>query len=40
MTMAGEDVVHMDAAECATTDKVMIANAERPWTLWKRSVRG
>jgi len=39
MTLAGNDVVYMDAGEYATTDRIMIASAERPWDLWKQSLR-
>lgn len=39
MSMAGDEVVYMTPEECATTDRIMIASAERPWNLWKQSVR-
>jgi ribulose-5-phosphate 4-epimerase/fuculose-1-phosphate aldolase len=35
ISLAGSDVVYMDAGECETTDKVMQAVAGRPWDLWK-----
>ena len=35
IALGGEDVVYMNEDECRTTDKVMIANADRPWKLWK-----
>jgi ribulose-5-phosphate 4-epimerase/fuculose-1-phosphate aldolase len=39
MALGPNDVVYMNPAECITTDKVMQASAERPWTLWKRKVQ-
>jgi HCOMODA/2-hydroxy-3-carboxy-muconic semialdehyde decarboxylase len=33
--LGGDAVVYMDESECRTTDKVMIANTDRPWALWK-----
>jgi HCOMODA/2-hydroxy-3-carboxy-muconic semialdehyde decarboxylase len=33
--LGGDDVVYMDESECRTTDKMMIANTDRPWALWK-----
>lgn len=38
MNLGGDDVVYMDAGECATTDKVMQEVAGRPWDLWKKKV--
>jgi ribulose-5-phosphate 4-epimerase/fuculose-1-phosphate aldolase len=38
MALGPNDVVYMDAGECATTDKVMQSVAGRPWELWKRKV--
>jgi HCOMODA/2-hydroxy-3-carboxy-muconic semialdehyde decarboxylase len=33
--LGGDAVVYMDESECRATDKVMIANTDRPWALWK-----
>jgi HCOMODA/2-hydroxy-3-carboxy-muconic semialdehyde decarboxylase len=33
--LGGDAVVYMDESECRTTDKVMVANTDRPWALWK-----
>jgi ribulose-5-phosphate 4-epimerase/fuculose-1-phosphate aldolase len=35
-TLDRGNVVYMNDAECATTDKIMQASAGRPWDLWKR----
>jgi len=39
MILGRDDVVYMNAGECATTDKIMQAVAGRPWDLWKRRVQ-
>jgi ribulose-5-phosphate 4-epimerase/fuculose-1-phosphate aldolase len=38
MALGPDDVVYMDAGECATTDKIMQSVAGRPWDLWKSKV--
>jgi ribulose-5-phosphate 4-epimerase/fuculose-1-phosphate aldolase len=38
MILGRDEVVYMNAGECATTDKIMQAVAGRPWELWRRRV--
>jgi ribulose-5-phosphate 4-epimerase/fuculose-1-phosphate aldolase len=38
MALGPDDVVYMDAGECATADKIMQSVAGRPWELWKSKV--